>query len=164
MTDKPLAFDWESLTRASLRELSRRVRRKFAPPQKMGITEWANRYRYLAAESADLSGKYSASLTPWVPGIHAALDDPAIWKVVCMKSAQIAWTDGVINNWLGRIIDIEISGGAAISEPVYIIFGTRGALTCDDADIRLKYLDPKKPLAPVEAKRASPPLDASFGK
>lgn len=76
---------------------------------KIGITEWANRHRYLAAESADLSGKYSTDLTPWVPGIHAALDDSSIWKVVCMKSAQIAWTDGVINNWLGRIIDVDPS-------------------------------------------------------
>lgn len=109
MTDKTLTLDWKELTRASLRELSRRARRKFAPPPKMGITEWANRYRYLSAESADLSGKYSTALTPWVPGIHAALDDPTVWKVVCMKSSQIAWTDGVINNWLGRIIDIDPS-------------------------------------------------------
>lgn len=101
--------DWQTLPMATLRAVSRRARRRFAPPPKMGITEWANRYRYLAAESADLSGKYSTDLTPWVPGIHAALDDPNIWKVICMKSAQIAWTDGVINNWLGRIIDIDPS-------------------------------------------------------
>lgn len=41
--------------------------------------------------------------------MHQALDDPAFYEVVCMKSAQIAWTDGVINNWLGRIIDIDPS-------------------------------------------------------
>lgn len=41
--------------------------------------------------------------------MHEALDDHTIYKVVCMKSAQIAWTDGVINNWLGRIIDIDPS-------------------------------------------------------
>jgi phage terminase large subunit GpA-like protein len=103
------AFDWQALTCETLRDISRRARKKFAPPSKIGITEWANKYRYLSAESSDLSGKYSTALTPWVPGIHAALDDPAIWKVVCMKSAQIAWTDGVINNWLGRIIDTDPS-------------------------------------------------------
>lgn len=91
-------FDWQALTCETLREISRRARRKFAPPSKIGVTEWANKYRYLSAESSDLSGKYSTALTPWIPGIHEALDDPAIWKVVCMKSAQIAWTDGVINN------------------------------------------------------------------
>lgn len=102
-------FDWLTLTRATLRDISRRARRRFAPPSKISTTEWANRHRYLAAESADLSGKYRADLTPWIPGIHDALDDPRIWKVVCMKASQVAWTDGVINNWLGRIIDIDPS-------------------------------------------------------
>lgn len=39
--------------------------------------------------------------------IHEALDDPRVEKVVCMKSAQIAWTDGVLLNYLGRRIDID---------------------------------------------------------
>ena len=41
--------------------------------------------------------------------MHEALDNAGIYKVVCMKSAQIAWTDGVINNWIGRIIDVDPS-------------------------------------------------------
>lgn len=101
--------DWRALIDATVGAVTERARLAWAPPSKTGITEWANRYRYLSAESADLSGKYSTDLTPWIPGMHDALDDPTIWKVVCMKSAQIAWTDGVINNWLGRIIDIDPS-------------------------------------------------------
>lgn len=79
------------------------------PPPRMTTTQWANKYRYLAAESSALPGKYDSRLTPWVEGMHEALDDPKVYKVVCMKSAQVAWTDGVINNWLGRIIDIDPS-------------------------------------------------------
>lgn len=79
------------------------------PPPRMTTTEWADNYRYLAAESSALPGKYSSKLTPWVVGMHAALDDPQTHKVVCMKSAQVAWTDGVILNWLARIIDIDPS-------------------------------------------------------
>ncbi len=86
-----------------------RVGKTWTPPPKLTTTEWSNKYRYLAAESSALPGKYNTKLTPWIPGMHEALDDNAIWKVVCMKSAQIAWTDGVINNWLGRIIDIDPS-------------------------------------------------------
>jgi len=86
-----------------------RVGKAWAPPPRLTTTEWANKYRFLAAESSALPGKYSTKLTPWIPGMHEALDDPQVWKVVCMKSAQIAWTDGVINNWLGRIIDIDPS-------------------------------------------------------
>jgi phage terminase large subunit GpA-like protein len=101
--------DWQALTLKTLQSISIRARKAFAPPSKIGITEWSNRHRYLSAESADLSGKYSTDITPWIPGMHAALDDPDVWKVICMKSAQIAWTDGVINNWLGRIIDVDPS-------------------------------------------------------
>lgn len=84
-----------------------RVVRTCQPPPKLTTTQWANKYRYLAAESSALPGKYSTALTPWVVGMHEALDDPAIYKVVCMKAAQVAWTDGVLNNWIGRKIDID---------------------------------------------------------
>lgn len=63
----------------------------------------------------------------------------------------------------GRIVDIEISGGVAIPEPVCTVYGTRGTAIGDDNDIQLKYLDPAQKLASVEAKRESPSLDASFG-
>lgn len=86
-----------------------RVMKGWLPPPKLTTTEWSNKYRYLAAESSALPGKYSSRLTPWVEGMHDALDAPDVYKVVCMKSAQVAWTDGVINNWLGRIIDIDPS-------------------------------------------------------
>ncbi len=63
----------------------------------------------------------------------------------------------------GCVVDIEISGGAAISEPEYIIFGSKGALTCKGNEIKLKYLDPKKKLARVKAKSSNPPITGGFG-
>lgn len=63
----------------------------------------------------------------------------------------------------GRIVDLEISGGAAIPEPVYLIFGTRGAISCDDKVIRLKRLDPAKPLEARKASNQTPSLDTPFG-
>lgn len=39
--------------------------------------------------------------------MHEALDDPTVRKVVAMKSAQVAWTDGVLLNFIGRNIDVE---------------------------------------------------------
>ncbi|MBN1554614.1 MAG: Gfo/Idh/MocA family oxidoreductase [Phycisphaerae bacterium] len=62
----------------------------------------------------------------------------------------------------GRLVDIEISGGAVLSEPVYIVLGSKGALTSDDASIHLKYLDPKKKLAPRKADPGTPAVN-SFG-
>lgn len=52
--------------------------------------------------------------------MHQALDDPAVWKVVCRKSAQVAWTDGVLLNFLGRKIDIEPC-------PMIVMFSKEGA-------------------------------------
>ncbi len=62
----------------------------------------------------------------------------------------------------GRLIDIEISGGAALSEPIYIVLGSKGALTSDEKTIHLKYLDPKRKLAPRRAKAGAPDL-GGFG-
>jgi predicted dehydrogenase len=61
----------------------------------------------------------------------------------------------------GRIVDLQISGGSAIEEPTYLVFGERGALTSDERTIHLKYLDPSIPL---EARTPNPNTpDASFG-
>lgn len=57
----------------------------------------------------------------------------------------------------GRVVDLEISGGAAIGEPVYLIWGTKGALVCpDEKTITIKYLDPQKPLPPRQADPGTP--------
>ncbi|WP_374992520.1 phage terminase large subunit family protein [Paraburkholderia sp. SARCC-3016] len=73
----------------------------------MGTTDWARRYRRLSAKSSAKEGRYNPELTPWVYGMHAALDDPKIQKVICMKSAQVAWTDGVLMNYIGKRIHTD---------------------------------------------------------
>lgn len=47
-------------------------------------------------------------MTPWLPFIQEALDDPSVWKVVCMKSAQVAWTTALLN-WLGKLMHSQPS-------------------------------------------------------
>lgn len=56
----------------------------------------------------------------------------------------------------GRIVDMEISGGSAITEPEYLVSGTKGALKCSGSEIELRYLDPKKKLAVKKAKEGVP--------
>jgi len=62
----------------------------------------------------------------------------------------------------GRIVDAEVSGGAAIGEPEYLIWGTKGSLTCSGNTIRMRYLDPARPPAPREANPQTP-KDMTFG-
>ena len=61
----------------------------------------------MSAKASARPGRYNPDLTPWVAGILDALDDPTVVEVVAMKSAQVAWTDGVLNNYIGRRIDID---------------------------------------------------------
>jgi predicted dehydrogenase len=60
------------------------------------------------------------------------------------------------------LVDLEISGGAAIGMPPYLVWGTRGALKCDGKRITLRYLDPEKPLERRTADEGVP--GAGFGR
>ncbi len=62
----------------------------------------------------------------------------------------------------GRVVDLEISGGAALPQNEYTIFGTRGALTCSGNDIKLRYVDPKQVFQQIEAYPGNPPLGGGF--
>ena len=88
----------------SVRTLLTKTTSKWAPPIKIGIKDWATKYRYLSAVEAARPGKYVLEVTPylaWENGPLDALDDPNITAVVCHKSAQVAWTSGVLGNALG---------------------------------------------------------------
>ena len=56
----------------------------------------------------------------------------------------------------GCIVDLEISGGAAISQPEYMLWGTKGALVCKGNTITLRYLDPQVELPPREVNPGTP--------
>lgn len=86
----------------------------------MTTEAWSRKHRRLSAQSTALPGRYNPDLTPWVPYMMAALDNPAVHTVVCMKSAQVAWTDGVINNFIGKHIDIDPC-------PMIMMFAKEGA-------------------------------------
>lgn len=63
----------------------------------------------------------------------------------------------------GRIVDMEISGGAALPTPEYMIYGSKGALVSEGDCFRLRYLDPACPLPKIEADPATPGTGAGFG-
>jgi predicted dehydrogenase len=63
----------------------------------------------------------------------------------------------------GRVVDLEISGGVALSSPLYTVYGTRGSLQATHKEISLRYLDPEVPLADKAADGGTPGAGASFG-
>jgi predicted dehydrogenase len=68
----------------------------------------------------------------------------------------------VLRGTSGRLVDLEISGGCALGEPVYWVAGSKGALTSNEKTIELRYIDPKAKLGSRRAK-AGVPEYGSFG-
>lgn len=62
----------------------------------------------------------------------------------------------------GRIVDMEISGGAALPTPEYMIYGSKGALVSEGDCFRLRYLDPACPLQKIAADPATPGTGVGF--
>lgn len=111
-------------------------------------------------------------LNNWGPHIidHALrfLDCPVkeIWsdlkKIAAVGDAE-DHLKVVLKGENGRVVDLEISGGAAISEDEYIIFGSKGALTCKGDEIKVKYIDPEQVFQDISAEPGNPPLKGGFG-
>ncbi|RXE48712.1 terminase [Chromohalobacter israelensis] len=101
----------------------RKVAERFAPPERIGTMAWANKYRWMSEVETARPGKYSIHVTPALAlpgGPLEAVDDPNIEEVCCQKSAQVAWTSGVVGNTLARWIDLEPS-------PIIGLFAKDGA-------------------------------------
>lgn len=106
--------------RRNMRRVLSRSFRKFGPPVQIGIAQWANEYRWLSPLETARPGQYRHQLTPYLRGILAALDDPAVFTIVGQKSAQVAWTSGVAGNAIGKWIDTDPS-------PILMLFPKEGA-------------------------------------
>lgn len=73
----------------------------------MTAAQWAERFRYLSAETSPLPGRFSFAITPYLRGILEAAHERRVRKIACQKSAQIGWTDGVINNYVGYVVHLS---------------------------------------------------------
>ncbi len=70
----------------------------------MTVDQWAEKYRRLSSDNSAMPGRFSLAITPYLRGILKCINDRPVRKVVCQKSAQAGWTDGVINNLIGYVI------------------------------------------------------------
>lgn len=77
----------------------------FAPPRKVPPDQWAEANREMP-EGSPIPGRFSFRITPYLIEPLRAVFDPTISRVVFRKSAQIGWTDGVVLNAIGAMIDL----------------------------------------------------------
>jgi len=85
----------------TLAALLARAWAELAPPPRISIDQWAERYRELSPEESAVPGPFSFVHTPALRPILQACSDPAIRKVVVQKSAQLGYTVGVVCNVMG---------------------------------------------------------------
>ncbi len=64
--------------------------RLWGPPPKLRLSEWADTYAYLSAESSAQAGKWTC--IPYQRGIMDAMTDPAVERITIMKSARVGYT------------------------------------------------------------------------
>ena len=77
----------------------------FKPDERLTVSEWADKHRYLSPKASAEPGPWRTSRVPYSKAIMDALSahHPA-QKVIFMKAAQIAGTE-IGNNWIGYVID-----------------------------------------------------------
>lgn len=79
-------------------------RQGLRPDPHLTVSEWADRYRVLAARASAEPGRYRTSRTPYMRAIMDALSpgNPA-QRIVFMKAAQVGATEAG-NSWIGFVI------------------------------------------------------------
>lgn len=73
-------------------ELFAEVLSKLRPPPPLTVSQWADRYRVLSAESSAEPGRWHTEKAPYQRAIMDAIGDPHVRSVVVMSAAQIGKT------------------------------------------------------------------------
>ena len=82
----------------NLFELEKLAFEAFRPPKKLSLSEWADEYAYLSAESSAEGGRWRTQ--PYQIGIKDAITDPSIEQVTVMKSARVGYSK-ILNHVIG---------------------------------------------------------------
>lgn len=76
----------------------------FAPPERLTVSEWADKKRRLSPESSAETGAWRTSRTPYLEEPMNAFNDPKVQHIVIVSSSQVGKSEAM-NNMLGYIID-----------------------------------------------------------
>lgn len=74
----------------------------------MTVSEWAEKKRVIPEGLSSMPGPYSWSVTPYLKEIADCLSaTSSVQEIAVMKGAQVGFTVGVLENWIGYVIDCE---------------------------------------------------------
>ena len=79
------------------------VMRLLAPPERLKVSEWVEKYRVLDAKSSAMPGKWSNMVTPYLVGIMDEFNNYETEKIVFVKPTQVGGTEA-LQNMVGYIV------------------------------------------------------------
>lgn len=89
-------------------DLFSEILKELAPPPKMTIDEWADKYRILTSKSSSEPGKWNTNRAPYQREIMKAISDKKTEIIVLKLGSQVGKTE-ILLNTLGYYIDYEPS-------------------------------------------------------
>jgi phage terminase large subunit GpA-like protein len=78
------------------------------PPERLTVSEWADRYRILDAKTSARPGKWRTDATPYLREVMDTFNDLDIEEVVFCCASQVGKTE-TLNNIMGYIVDQDPS-------------------------------------------------------
>jgi phage terminase large subunit GpA-like protein len=78
------------------------------PPEKLTVSEWADKYRILDSKTSAEPGRWVTDRTPYLRAIMDAFKDPEIEEIIFVKPTQVGGTE-TLNNIIGYIISQDQS-------------------------------------------------------
>lgn len=88
------------------KELLSRAARTFQPPPDIKVSQWAEDYRRLSAESSAAPGKFSLDRTPYMREPMDMIGEPGVTSVAMMTSAQVGKST-FIENVIGYFVHLD---------------------------------------------------------
>lgn len=76
------------------------------PPEKMTVSEWADKNRVLSSEETSRPGNWDTNMVPYMRFVMDCFNDDQIQEISFIKCTQIAGTEGLLNV-VGYCIDQE---------------------------------------------------------
>src|SRR5687767_174985 len=74
------------------------------PPERIPVSEWADRYRTLSPIHSSRPGRWETSFTPYLREILNAVSDPEVEKITILSSTQVGKTECLLNA-IGYLVD-----------------------------------------------------------
>lgn len=94
----------ENLSEKKLNATLKKALKGFKPPEKLTVSEWADKYRILSREGSAEGGRWRTSRTPYLKEVMDSITDPTIERIVLVAASQVGKSECEMNA-IGYMID-----------------------------------------------------------